>query len=183
MSKLKYNGYIIQRKKKSEYGGIDGDNWYLNYCSNNPFFEEFYDEIKNKAWNNSDYVDCCADESYIKKYIDESKELGIEFRILLCATCRNFPVLDKVELGRAREVLGYDLAYSGGSYCSCILNDIIDGRIKEFEEIVLNENGLFNTYKEAEQFRKIRNKMIKSDSEYTLERGDFIIYEITEVTV
>ena len=102
---------------------------------------------------------------------------------MLCATCRNFPVLDKVELGRAREVLGYDLAYSGGSYYSCILNDIIDGRIKEFEEIVLNENGLFNTYKEAEQFRKIRNKMIKSDSEYTLERGDFIIYEITEVTV
>lgn len=181
MVRLKYNGYIIQRKKKSEYSGIDGDNWYLNYCSNNSFFEEFYNENIDKAWNNLDYVDCCADESYIKKYIDESRKIGIEFRILLCATCRNDPSINREEFRQKAQVLGYDLADSGGSYYSCILNDIISGRINEFREIILNENGLFNTYEEAEQFRQIRNQMLNSSHGYTFEQGDFIIYKVIEV--
>lgn len=80
---LQYNGYIVQRKNKSEYKGIEGDNWYLNYCSNNDFFEEFYNQIIDKAWNNTDYIDCCTNEFYIKKYINESIKMGIDFRILL----------------------------------------------------------------------------------------------------
>lgn len=179
MSGLKYNGYIIQRKKVSQYRGIDGENWYLNYCSDNPFFEGFYNENIDKAWNDLDYVDCCADESYIKKYIDESKKLGIEFRILLCATCRSYPRIHKAGFERT-QVLGYDFAYSGGSYYSCILNDILSGRIKEFKEIVLNENGLFDTYEQAEQFRQIRKAM--QNSRDTFEQGDFLIYKIIEVT-
>lgn len=183
MQGLQYNGYIVQRKSKSEYNGIEGDNWYLNYCSNNPFFEDFYSETIDKVWENSDYVDCCADELYIKQYIDESRKLGIEFRILLCATCRSSPIIDKMELGKVGEVLGYDLAYSGGSYYSCVLNDIISGRIREFKEIVLNKNGLFSTYEEAKNFSQIRNNMMVSDSPYTFEQGDFIIYEITEIII
>ena len=42
MENLYDNGYIIQRATSSKYHGIDGDNWYLNYCSGNPYFEEFY---------------------------------------------------------------------------------------------------------------------------------------------
>ncbi len=179
MSRLKYNGYIMQRRKKSEYSGIDGDNWYLNDCSENPFFEEFYNENIDKAWNHLDYVDCCADESYIKKYIDESVKMGIAFRVLLCATCKSHPSINGEAL--KTQVLGYDVAYSGGSYYSCILNDIISGRIKEFKEIVLNENGLFDTYEEAEQFTQIRNELRNSGYGYMFEQGDFIIYKMMEV--
>lgn len=178
---LQYNGYIVQRKNKSEYKGIEGDNWYLNYCSNNDFFEEFYNQMIDKAWNDTNYVDCCTNELYIKKYINESIKMGIDFRILLCATCRSLPQIYKVELGRIGEVLGYDFAYSGGSYYSCILNDIISGRIKEFKEISLNKNGLFSTYEEVNNFIQIRNNMIVSDSPYIFEQGDFVIYELTEI--
>lgn len=128
-------------------------------------------------------MDCCADESYIEKYIDESRRLEIDFRILLCATCRNFPILAKAELGQEKKVLGYDYAYSGGSYYSSILNDIVDHRINEFNRIKLNENGLFNTLEEAEKFAEMRNVMMNADKEYVFERGDFIIYEITEVII
>lgn len=44
------NGYIIQRDHESVYRGIDGDNWYLNYCSDNSYFEEFYDAQIEKSW-------------------------------------------------------------------------------------------------------------------------------------
>ena len=44
MINLHYNGYVVQRKKISGYGGIEGENWYLNYYSNNSFFEEFYNK-------------------------------------------------------------------------------------------------------------------------------------------
>lgn len=183
MKKLHYNGYIVQRKIDYEYKGVDGDNWYLNYCSNNSFFQEFCDENIYKSWYDLDYVDCCSDKSYVKQCINESKKLGIDYRILLCATCRNLPKLEKLELGKIGEVIGYDYAYSGGSYYSCILNDIISGRIEEFKDISLNKYGLFNTYEEAEKFSQLRNSLLVKDINYIFERGDFIIYEITEVIV
>ena len=183
MINLHYNGYVVQRKKISGYGGIEGENWYLNYYSNNSFFEEFYNKNIDRAWNNLNYVDCCTDETYIKHYMDESNRMGIEFRILLCATCRKFPIINKVELVQLGQVLGYDYAYSGGSYYSCILNDIISDRIKEFRKIDLNKNGLFNTYEEAERFSLFREKIMTSNNMYTFEQGDFIIYKLVEVSV
>lgn len=32
--------------------------WYLNYCSHNRYFEEYYDENIDKACIDSSYVDC-----------------------------------------------------------------------------------------------------------------------------
>lgn len=84
MRKLKYNGYIIQKKSVSIYKGIEGDNWYLNYCTKDTFFEDFYNANIDKVWENPDYVDCCTDEIYMKRYIEESRKKGIDFRILLC---------------------------------------------------------------------------------------------------
>ena len=183
MVNLHYNGYVVQRKKISGYSGIEGENWYLNYYSNNSFFEEYYNENIDRAWDNLNYVDCCTDETYIKHYMDESNRMGIEFRILLCATCRKFPIINKAKLVQLGQVLGYDYAYSGGSYYSCILNDIISGRIKEFRKIDLNKNGLFNTYEEAEKFSLFREKIMASNNMYTFEQGDFIIYKLVEVGV
>ncbi len=182
MKKLRNNGYIIQRKKSSIYYGVDGDNWYLNYCSNKIYFKDFYDKNIDKAWQDFNCVDCCSDIEYIKYYVRESLELGIEFNVLLCATIKSEPCLVKEYLDGEENFLGYDYAYSGGSYYSAILNDIISGRIKEFREIRLNENGLFDSYDEVNSFILLRDK-IKKQKNYVLEDGDFIIYKITQLRI
>ncbi len=183
MRNLRDNGYIIQKKSVSDYCGVDGDNWYLNYCSDNTYFEKFYDENIDKAWENSNYVDCCSDIEYMQCCIEESLKLGIEFKILLCSTTKNEPILEKNDLGRIGNVLGYDYAYSGGSYYSCVLNDIISGRIQEFSKIHLNEYGLFDSYEEAEVFKLFREKIKSTNMNYVFEEGDFIIYKITEICI
>ena len=63
------------------------------------------------------------------------------------------------------------------------MNDVISGRIKEFCEIRLNENGLFDSYEEAEAFKLFREEIKRTNSNYELEEGDFIIYKITEVCI
>lgn len=182
MENLYDNGYIIQRATSSKYHGIDGDNWYLNYCSGNPYFEEFYNNNIDKGWENPNYVDCCTDIGYMQRCIEESKRLGIKYRVLLCSTSKAEPLLEN-KPEQEGKVLGFDCAYSGGSYYSCILNDIISGRIEEFHEIPLNENGLFATYEEAEEFMQYREKLKKVTSEYVYEEGDFVIYKIKELMV
>ena len=47
--------------------------------------------------------------------------------------------------------MGYDYAYQGGSYYSCVNNDIVLKRINEFKNIELNEFGLF-IYQEEGDF-------------------------------
>lgn len=183
MKILQDNGYIIQKKSESNYRGVDGDNWFLNYCSDKSYFEEYYDTNIDKAWNDSDFVDGCSDTGYMNACIEESLNLGIEFRLLLCSTSKKMPVLEKKDLGRVGMVLGYDYAYSGGSYYSCILNDIISGRIEEFKKFHLNANGLFNSYEEAEAFMIYREKIKSINSNYIFEEGDFIIYKITEIVI
>lgn len=92
MENLYENGYIFQRVTSSFYRGVDGDNWYLNYCSDNSYFEEF-------------------------------------------------------------------------------------------RQLTLNENGLFATYEEAEAFLKQREELEKATTEYIYEKGDYVIYKLTEVEV
>lgn len=183
MKNLKKNGYIIQRRSESNYCGVEGDNWYLNYCSDKKCFEEFYNANIDKSWSDLNYVDCCSDVEYIRCYINESLLLGIKFNILLCSTNREKPILEKSNLGQRGKVLGYDYAYAGGSYYSCILNDIISGRIEEFKQIHLNENGLFDSYEEVEEFIMYREKIKNENQDYIFEEGDFIIYKITEVCI
>jgi len=184
MKKLYNNGYIIQKKSRFDsYKGIEGDNWYLNYCSDNSYFEEFYEKNIDKSWNDVQYVDCCVNIEYMKDYIEESIKKGIDFNIFLCSTYKEKPLLGDAKLGKLGNVLGYDYAYTGGSYYSCILNDIVSERIRDFEKFKLNKNGLFNTYEEAEEFSIFREKIKSIGSENDLEEGDFVIYKITEVII
>ena len=176
MEKLKENGYIVQRVSESGYRGIDGDNWYLNYCSEDTYFANFH------ATNiDNSFVECCTDVEYLQRYMEESKKLGISFRILLCSTRRPEPALGEKQVGHADNVLGFDVAYSGGSYYSCVLNDVVSGRIPEFQNIRLNGNGLFSSYEEAEAFLKRREELEKATTEYIFEKGDYVIYGLTEV--
>lgn len=180
MKELQQNGYIMQRAVSFTYRGIEGDNWYLNYLSTNPHFKEFYEENIDKEWMNPDFIECCTNTEYINRYVEESNHLGIPYRILLCSTDKTEPRLEGKQ-EREGTVLGFDCAYTGGSYYSCILNDIISGRIKEFHDITLNENGLFSTQEEAENYMKYREELKKQTTEYVYEEGNFAIYKITEV--
>ena len=183
MEKLKENGYIVQRVSESGYRGIDGDNWYLNYCSDNTYFAKFHEDTIDNGIGNPESVECCIDVDYMRRCVEESKKLGISFRVLLCSTNRPEPVLRESRLGQAGSVLGFDVAYSGGSYYSCVLNDIVSGRIPEFQSVRLNENGLLSSYEEAELFLRQREELEKATTEYIFEKGDYVIYRLTEVAV
>ena len=181
MSDLHDNGYIIQRESLLSYRGIDGDNWYFNYCSDIPYFENYFDENIDTFGEDINRVACCTDVDYLQRYIKESNKNAISFRILRCSSNRNKPILKEKFIEGREVILGYDIAYSGGSYYSCVLNDIVSGRIEAFCKIRLNDNGLFNTYKEAEAFFKYRMELAKKSTEYVFEEGDYVIYMITEI--
>ena len=53
--------------------------------------------------------------------------------------------------------MGYDYAYQGGSYYSCVNNDIVLKRINEFKIIELNEFGLFDNEKNSRVYRTKKN--------------------------
>ena len=183
MRNLYENGYIFQRETSSIYRGVDGDNWFLNYCSDNTYFAKFHEDTIDSGIGNLERVECCADADYIQECAKEAKKLGIPFRVVLCATNRQQPMLGTEDSGFAEKELGYDIAYSGGSYYSCVLNDVVSGRITEFQSVRLNENGLFSSYEEAEAFLKQREEQEKATTEYIFEKGDYVIYKLTEVEV
>ncbi len=179
---FRMNGYIIQRIIDSYYKGVEGDNWYLNYCSKDTYFENYFKDNIDNSWTESNFVDCCNDDVYIQKYIQESRKIGIKYRVLLCSTCKENPKMINSMTGDG-EFLGYDYAYSGGSYYSAVLNDIVSQRIKEFSNIRLNKNGLFESYEEISKFIADRNRIKNYISDIVIEDGDFIIYKLCEIKI
>lgn len=180
MINFKVNGYIVQKDQKEYYRGIDGDNWYLNYCSNNLYYEKYHENYIDKAWQDELHVDCCYEDKYIKSYIQESEKLGIKYRILLCLTDKEEPQISE-KMVKQGIFLGYDYAYSGGSYYSSIRNDIVSKRIEDFIRFNLNHNGLFDTLEETKEFILFRSELNKMSSKYILEDGDFVIYKLYEL--
>ena len=173
------NGVIFQKKNNNIlYKGVEGENWYLN--SDYPkTLGLYFDENIEKSWFESNYVDVCYEDSFIKKYIELSQEKKIEFRILLCSTNCIAPVYNNK---MKTSFLGYDYAYAGGSYYSAVYNDLYCRKINELTQINLNENGLIQTKEELEKFIAIRNKL-KASITYknAFEEGDFIKYELFDV--
>lgn len=178
---LTNNGFVIQKyDDTSIYQGIEGDNWYLNYLSLNSMFENYHDSKIDMSWKDNRYVECCTDFNYIKDYIEESKNLKIKYRILLCETEKSLPTINEIQ-GMESFVLGYDYAYPGGSYYSCVLNDIVTGRISELRDYKLNNAGLFDSEKEIMQFIEHRKELLKIYKDNFFEKGDFIIYKLSEI--
>lgn len=173
----------MQKQNKGFYQGIEGDNWYLNYDS----FDElgnYFEKNIERAWENSDYVDTCSDIKYIQKYISISQIKNIDFRVLACMTEKRSPQMilpDQMHI----KFLGYDYAYSGGSYYSAVLNDVVSRRISQFADISLNDFGIFETYQQVTDFINQREAIRKKkcyEREY-LEEGDFIIYKLYELKI
>lgn len=177
---LTNNGYVVQKYNLSLYQGIEGDNWYLNYMSSDKMFDNYHNSKIDMNWYDNRYLECCTDLAYIKAYIDESIKLNIKYRILLCETEKPLPIICNIQ-GMELLELGYDFAYPGGSYYSCILNDIVAGRIPELKNYKLNSFGLFDSVKDTAQFIKYRDQLSQVYEDKFFEKGDFIIYKISEI--
>lgn len=177
------NGFIIQKKEQRFYQDVDGDNWYLNYDYKNEL-GAFFEENISKTLEYSDYVDVCDNIEYIKKYIYFSRDKNIDYRVLLCVTERKFPQI-VLPTASKKIFLGYDYAYSGGSYYSAVANDIIPLRRPEFARMQVNGYGLFETYEQITDFINLRTtlKQYECNHKQYLEEGDFIIYKLYEMDI
>lgn len=185
MSQYYVNGVVIQKKRKDKYKGIDGwtgDAWYLNYMyeMDNELVRD-YDKYVEHSKRNFKIVDACTNNQYIKKYILFSKKIGIDIRLILCETTCDFPqyCASNLEL----EFLGYDYAYPGDDYYSAIYYDICTGRIKEFHDMKLNKNGLFDTEEEIDAFIQKREYLKDVYKEGTFESGIFVKYKLYEINI
>lgn len=174
------NGIIIQSLiNEGLYNGIEGNNWDFTDLPNRKY-EEYFDNNIQKAWSNTEYVDCCTDMAFIKEYVSVLRSKGIRFRILFCETEKKYPIMKSVQQMEYK-FIGYDYAYSGGSYYSCINNDLISGRINQFVSYKLNEYGLLSSMEDIVRFVHQRNMLQKENSDIVFEKGDFVIYRISEV--
>lgn len=172
------NGVIFQKDHNGKYKGVEGYNWYLNDLYQE-LLGDYFDEYIDKSWYSSDYVDVCNEETFIKNYIALSQKEHIKFRILLCETARLYPKMEH-NLYDAR-FIGYDYAYSGGSYYSAVLNDICSKRIKEFAGFSLNLHELFEKLEDINKFVEMRNQLVINSDKNLFEKGDFLIYKLYEI--
>ena len=174
------NGIIIQRNQIGRYKGVEGDNWYLN-DKYPELFEEYFCENIEKSWYDSDYVDVCTDIHFVEKYIELSRLNHIKFRVLLCETEKEKPNIQNMVWNT--RFIGYDYAYLGGSYYSAVLNDICSGRIEQFNDYILNSNGLFDDIINLKDFISQREHYKRQYGNQLIEEGDFVIYKLYEIVL
>lgn len=171
------NGIIFQKKHGGKYQGVEGDNWYLDDYAGGSHFEEFFSANIDKSWLDDTFVDVCSDMAYIKEYYSASKQQNIDFRMIVCETDRLNPVF---EGSFPRVFIGFDYAYTGGSYYSAVNNDVASGRIGAFAGFELNEYGLFNNQIDLKRFIDMRERLISAGDD-RFEGGDFVIYKLFEI--
>ena len=174
------NGIIIQRNQIGRYKGVEGDNWYLN-DKYPELFEEYFGENIEKSWYDSDYVDVCTDIHFVEKYIELSRLNHIKFRVLLCETEKEKPNIQNMVWNT--RFIGYDYAYLGGAYYSAVLNDICSGRIEQFNDYILNSNGLFDDIINLKDFISQREHYKRQYGNQLIEEGDFVIYKLHEIVL
>ncbi|MCR4703080.1 MAG: hypothetical protein K5665_05380 [Saccharofermentans sp.] len=184
------NGYIIQKYVDNGYKGVDGsgfsadsgENWYLNSVEGySEEFEPYFDkEICKDEWyfEPHTYVGVCTDLEYIKRYISVSKKLGIKYRVLVVMTDIPSPT---VELDPSMDLkfLGFDYAYECPDNYSAVYNEVPF----VFPECKLNENGLFETREELDEYLLLREKFVDTHPPYTLEAGNFTVFKVYELNI
>jgi hypothetical protein len=183
------NGFLVRSKSNflnQTYFGVESyDNWPLNdlffekKTEELAYFEEYFNEYIDISWT-GDSVDVCCDINFIKRYIKECNKNNIDVEIIFCKTTLKKPICG-YEIATNQEeklFIGYDYAYPGGSYYSCINNDIVSGRISEFKKFKLNKYGLFEKLEEVNEFINKRNELKDYLPQNTFEEGEFIIYKL-----
>lgn len=181
------NGIVIQSCADNHYKGIDGSgysektgqNWFFN-CdeSTSEIFEPYYDENIGKTyWNLKEHtrIAACNDMDYIYKYIKEAEKRNIKYRLLLCETEIPEPIFVCPDVEKV--FLGYDYAYETGDNYSAVYNEVP----YVFPKIKLNQNGLFQTKEEIDEYIAQRELFKQSHPPLTLEEGNFTIFRLHEI--
>lgn len=189
MNNIKFhsNGVIIKRYTNDceQYLGVEGDNWFLDPSIKDVdkkelnYLYSYYRENDN-SWADN-YVGCCGNINYINRYLKFCENAKINYVILYCETEMQFPIWNMSNVKDFEEqiiFLGYDYAYPGGSFYSCIFSDVLSKRIPELSSIHLNQYGLFSTEEEIADFIRLRGKLELLMPSGTFEVGDFIIYKL-----
>lgn len=186
------NGIVIKEKLnlKNEYLGIEGNNWFIDLEyekieeSQREYFHKYYCANVEMAWRDQNYVDCCSDINHIYKYQDICQRNNIDYVTLFCESEKMNPIWENKKDYKIEDkliFLGYDYAYAGGSFYSCVLNDVMSKRIDQFSHVKLNEYGLISTEEEMVAFIILREELKNKLEKYTFEEGEFIIYKLWQV--
>jgi len=174
------NGFIIQKYvEKPSYCGVDGENWW--FCNDDPKLAEYFNQKIDLSWKDESRVDCCNDINFLKECIGFCNINKMRYRILFCKTELCDPLVE-TQINYFLKFIGYDYAYAGGSYYSCVKNDLVFRKFTELSKIVLNSNGLINDKKQMDLFIKLRTDLI-SKYNNLFEVGDFIVYKLYEVSI
>ncbi len=177
------NGYIIQEldnNSKLNYCGVEGYNW--DFCSNNKELSEYYNNHIDKSCIDNTHIDCCNDENFLlkcTKYCDENK---INYRVIYCKTSLVNPIMESIP-SLKMDFIGHDFAYAGGSFYSCVKNDLIYRSFTEFKNIKLNAYGLIENEENLARFIIIRNKLKREKNFKEFEDGYFICYKLYNVFI
>lgn len=165
------------------YYGIEGDNWPIDKYSENldksdiNFIKEFiYENVDNVA----EYNRCtavCNDIDFINYYIDCCYKANFIIDIFFVETELSSPICKINPIGNENfEFLGFDYAFPADDYFSSIFQEY--KIISQFGNFVLNENGLFSTEEQIQEYIQTREELKNTEFKTYLEQGKFIIYKV-----
>lgn len=166
------------------YLGVEGDCWNIDEDTEGLNKQEI-DNIRDyvyrnieSSWYDEQAIDGCNSIKFLNKYLDACINAQINFLVLYCKTNRTMPSYRQVDTTDNFRFLGYDYAYPGGSFYSCVFNDLYSRRIYELHNIELNEYGLISSEEMLIQFVERRNELVKYDQNSLFEQGHFVTYEL-----
>lgn len=187
-NKLYPNGFFIQKETGSKFRGLTDDIWPIDLET--PMLEsnlkkQLYDYCEaniTRSWEDENIVEVCNDIKFLDQYILACESSNIKIRILFCFSEKTVPIfdIDNNKLHKSFVCLGYDYAYPGGSFYSCVLNDVFSRRIRQFDRFALNQYGLFENKESLTDFIDFRSNLSKKSSMTLFEQGDFTVYQLWE---
>lgn len=184
------NGFLVKEQlpQYKNYGGVEGGCWPLNLNDQRLsqdkciFFSDFINNNVEQSWKNPEYVDVASDLDFVMQYSTACEQNYIQPIILFCETTKQYPQwIPNDIIMKSFKFIGFDYAFSGGSYYSAVYSDVFTKRLKEFYDFNLNEFGLFSNIVELRKFITLRTSLALTLGN-KLEQGDFIIYKLWELS-
>ncbi|MDQ0913881.1 hypothetical protein [Paenibacillus sp. V4I5] len=187
------NGFIVKSidNNQETYLGVDGDCWNIDEDTeglekqDRDYIKKYISQTIATSWLDEQAIDACCDLSFVNKYIKACINAKIDFQVLFCKTNRTKPSYlwnineDTPENFR---FIGFDYAYPGGSFYSCVFSDLYTKRIPELSFVGLNEHGLIPSEELLKQFIERRNELIEKDRVGRFEQGAFATYKLWQYT-
>ena len=188
--KLHNNGFIIKKETEYKFYGLTDDIWPIDLDT--PKLEkqvkkklfDYCESNVRRSWENDKVVEVSNNIDFINQYIYACELADIKYQILFCCSEKEIPQINisSQDLYEKFVFLGYDYAYPGGSFYSCIYNDLFFKRVHQFNCFRLNQYGLFNNEKDLINFIDLRIELQKKSSIHLFEKGDFVVFKLWRYT-